>query len=302
MTNPICGFDFTLGSSYAKDEHEIISWLTEVAKKWCFQQERGEIDGYLHYQGRFSLKVKQRLTTLLNKCPWKEIHLSPTSKENHGNDFYVTKEDTRVHGPWSNIKDTPIVLPKQFHNINSFFPFQEKIINLCATFNTRSINVIYAPGGGEGKSTICGILQCTKRAQIIPPFNDIEAIMGVAMGAYKANGPVPAYLIDMPRALKKDKLGSFYAGIESLKNGFLYDKRYEFKQIFIDSPAIIIFCNELPEFSLLSRDRWVIWTIDEHKDLIPYVHPETINTFSSTLESKNNGIGIMPALYTPPRK
>lgn len=62
----------------------------------------------------------------------------------------------------------------------------------------------------------------------------------------------------MPRGMKKDKLGEFYAGIEIIKNGVAYDKRYTAKKIRFDRPNIFVFTNMLPVFELLSKDRWCI--------------------------------------------
>ena len=56
--------------------------------------------------------------------------------------------------------------------------------------------------------------------------------------------------------MKKDKLGEFYAGIEMIKNGYAYDKRYSPTKVRFGRPNIIIFTNTLPEWSLMSLDRW----------------------------------------------
>lgn len=69
----------------------------------------------------------------------------------------------------------------------------------------------------------------------------------------------------MPRGMKKDKLGDFYSGIEVIKNGVAYDKRYSAKKIRFDRPRIIVFSNELPNFELMSEDRWKLWTINDNK-------------------------------------
>ena len=55
-----------------------------------------------------------------------------------------------------------------------------------------------------------------------------------------------AYIIDMPRGMKKDKLADFYAGLESIKNGVTYDKRYVGKKRRMDRPQIMVFTNSLP--------------------------------------------------------
>jgi len=74
----------------------------------------------------------------------------------------------------------------------------------------------------------------------------------------------------MPRGMKKDKLGEFYSGIEVIKNGVAYDKRYSPKKLRFDRPAIVVFTNELPEFSLMSIDRWNVWEMTDSHNIIPY--------------------------------
>lgn len=100
-------------------------------------------------------------------------------------------------------------------------------------------------------------------------MNDMQDIMQCCMG-------IPGqkcYIIDMPRALKKEKLAGFFSGLEALKNGVMYDKRHSFKKRRIDRPQIVVFTNSYPDTSLLSPDRWVIYTMRE-RDLSQYAEPE----------------------------
>lgn len=73
----------------------------------------------------------------------------------------------------------------------------------------------------------------------------------------------------MPRGMKKDKLADFYSGIEVIKNGVAYDKRYTAQKIRFNRPRVFVFTNTLPEFNLMSKDRWKVWTLYENQ-LKPY--------------------------------
>jgi hypothetical protein len=68
-------------------------------------------------------------------------------------------------------------------------------------------------------------------------------------------------MIDMPRAIKKDKLNGFYSAIESLKDGYAFDDRYKFVEKIFDSPCIWVFTNTYPDTDLLSEDRWKFWHV-----------------------------------------
>ena len=109
--NAVCSWDFTI----SKDKCDLENLLRDCrrdCKKWVFQEEEGK-GGYRHFQGGVSLKVKNR------KGPnWGYgEHWSITSEENADNDFYVTKEDTRISGPWS---DKDMYIPKQVRNISLY--------------------------------------------------------------------------------------------------------------------------------------------------------------------------------------
>ncbi len=105
--NECCTWDFTLPET-DNPPAAVRAWLKEKCKKWCFQLEEGD-GGYIHYQGRISLKVKSRHGPQRTGAHW-----SPTTNENRDNNFYVTKPETRINGPW---KDTDPYIPLQVANI-----------------------------------------------------------------------------------------------------------------------------------------------------------------------------------------
>lgn len=54
-----------------------------------------------------------------------------------------------------------------------------------------------------------------------------------------------------------------YGAIESIKNGMIYSGKYEGGQCIFDNPHVVVFANELPDGSKMSRDRWRIHYITE---------------------------------------
>lgn len=256
------------------DIDDLKETLREIASKWVFQVEKGD-DGYLHYQGQFALKKKRRVSEL--KSFWTTsygtgalkfplpMYCAPVAKPNTGDVFYETKLDTRVEGPYTD-KDEVKVLTRQLKSFvdKELYPWQAKVLNMVKEIDDRNINIIFDQEGNMGKSIFCEWLEYKNLAFEVPPFRMMEDIMGFVMN-FKV---YPAYLIDMPRGMKKDKLGEFYSGIESLKNGVAYDKRYEGKKIRFDRPQIVVFTNCLPDFGLLSRDRWRVWQTTADKDIV----------------------------------
>lgn len=238
---------------------ELITIFKKHCKKYAFQLERAPQTGKLHYQCRISFKVKQRL-----KTGWDLIGLGsqcllfPTSSENRDNNFYVTKDETRVEGPWMDTDPEPEYVPRQVRKINdTLLGWQERIVNLINGEEDRKIRLIYCPKGNNGKTILTQWMRCKGLARNIPPCNDYKDIMRIVMCV-----PIQkCYIIDMPRALKKGELSGFFSGIESLKDGYVFDDRYHFKDKLFDAPQVVVFTNSIPDPTLLSDDKWDYYTL-----------------------------------------
>lgn len=250
----VCCFDFTIPENRVS-----IDGLKELLEKYCkkfvFQLEEGS-SGYLHYQGRVSLKVRNRIAPKLEVGE----HWSITSNANKDNDFYCTKEETRIGGPWS---DKDCYIPKQSRNI-VLYPWQKQIMN-DIEFDTRRINVIVCESGCIGKTTLATYLGCRGLARNVPILESYKDFMRFCMDVPTSG----LYLIDFPRSLNKSACGSMWSAIESIKNGFCWDDRYHYREKYFDCPNIWVFSNQVPDLSMLSKDRWVLWEVVD-KELIPW--------------------------------
>ncbi|AXH76896.1 MAG: replication protein [Circoviridae sp.] len=264
--NAICGFDFTYhyeNEDFMDEMEKIKGWCIENTKKWSFQYEEGATTSRRHFQGRFSLKIKQRGQSIKSPFKW---HLTPTSKANSNNMFYVEKDDTRVEGPWRDDDTPPPYIPRQIREIDSLYPWQEQVVQQVNNWDKRSINVVYCPNGNIGKSILIGYLRAHKLARCLPPVNDYKDMLRMICNLPTSN----CYCIDMPRCMNKDRLYGFYSAIETAKDGYAYDDRYRFQEKVFDCPNIWIFSNSIPDSKMLSNDRWKIWVVDEFKVMIPY--------------------------------
>lgn len=268
-------YDFTLSKDANDFDHvKINKDLRDYCKAWTFQLEESA-DGYVHYQGRFSLRSKRTLKSCIDifvtNLNWKG-KLLPTARSNTRNFNYVQKADTRIAGPWTD-KDKIeeiIYIPKQYRNIK-LYDWQEKVIEMSKTFNTRQVNCIFDPHGNNGKSTLASIVELKYGGIDLPPINDMKELVATMCNICCAtNNRKPGMVfMDMPRAMDKTRLYGIYTAIEQIKKGKLYDQRYKYKDYWIDSPAIWVFSNIEPDDDLLTRDRWKIWTI-KNKELIKY--------------------------------
>lgn len=277
----ICCWDFTVSAIRANQTeitfHDIKIMMNENCKKWAFQKEEGE-GGYIHYQGRVSLNEKVRNITLGADIG---MHWSPTMTDNINNYDYVTKEQSRIAGPWT-WEDKETFIPEHVERVHqgTLYPFQQEIINtrkikgvISKTVYDRGINVIVHPIGGGGKTMICAIAEHYYNAIVVPPLNDAKELMGAVHGMITAKDMRDPELIicDLPRAMNKKTLNGLYVAIEQLKSGKVYDLRYKYKVAYFNPCPVWVFTNEEPNLNCLSLDRWTMWHIDSKKQLQQYI-------------------------------
>lgn len=283
--NALYGYDITHWNMETSVD-EVKSVLSKYAKSWVFQVERGhEEDGKdeakLHYQIRVSLKKKVRLQGLISIMSgiptMKGCHVSATTTGVfEGGAFdYVMKEDTRVEGPWKDLDKAiaPVVIPKQIRNI-VLKPFQKTVVEkLKAEPHNREINVIVDRRGGAGKGILRDYLVFNELVTSPPAHSKVEDMMAWALAFGKDKN---AYMFDIPRAREKEdkkKKASasleLWRGMEVIKDGRCYDKRYKPQQRLDSRPHVWVLTNDWPPLKMLSADRWVIWGIDpKSEDLI----------------------------------
>jgi hypothetical protein len=267
-------WDLTLSYDKVKDStiQDIIDYLKLISKKWVFQREISETSKFDHYQIRLSLikkKTFKQFKEFIYDTVLEYAHLEPTVNANRKGDkfySYASKLDTRYQGPWKDSDPPPKLMTRQLKNMLPLQPWQLSLKELILTYNERAIYCVIDQLGNHGKSIFSEWLEYEGIALDVPPFRLFNEIMQCCHG----HPPQKAYLIDMPRGLKKGKLTDFYSGVEFLKNGITFDPRYKFSKRRFDRPNIVIFTNTTPNWNLLSLDRWKVFTIDSKNELVQY--------------------------------
>lgn len=255
LKNPVAVWDFTLAAGDDWTEARVREFLTpDRVKRWCFQFERGEETGYLHFQGRVSLVTKRRSPpTWLVGAHWSATSVSAKDEE-----FYVTKEDTRVAGPWTDRDPPPPFLDDDVRAVmHTLRPWQQEVLDSFPVREYRAINILVDATGGIGKSTIKDVARFRGLATVLTFMTDHKDMMRQAMDKPKVGG----YIIDLPRAVPKTHLNQLFAAIESLKDGYAYDDRYKYREEYFAKPVIWVFSNVRPDATLLSQDRWRFWSV-----------------------------------------
>lgn len=273
-------YDFTLiCDEQTPVVSDIIKGLSSYSKKFVFQLELGD-SGYKHYQGRILLIKKSTLSNTIKNLQsvLPRIHISITSNDVHkrGSFNYVLKAPSRIDGPWSDqdeIKE-PLYIPIQYRvNLRQWqSELYELLMSELDKGDYRNVHILYDPEGNKGKTTFGMYLTTRGLGEYIPPLNDAKDIMRLVYCL-----PVSKlYIFDLTRSMCKEKLFGMYSAIEQIKNGYLYDDRYTFKRKFIDSPAIIVMTNEIPNKKYLSSDRFKFHMVDDDK-LINIVPDDIFN-------------------------
>nr|QXP07598.1 MAG: replication associated protein [Arizlama virus] len=268
IVNAVCVWDFTVGVDYVNLDDLLKSMKTHC-KKYSFQKEKGEETGFIHFQGRVSLKIKQRLSGIIALFGIKEMHWSITSKPNRDNTFYVTKEESRIEGPWSD-ESKDIYIPYQYKGIlDNLRPFQQSIFDKKDDRDPRKVNIVIDERGNRGKSSLAAIMEIMGYAIDMPPCNDGEKLVQSLLDmCYEKTRDPKVIFIDLPRSMNQEKLFGMYTAIEQIKKGKLYDFRYNYKSWWIDAPQIWVFCNTEPHRGYISRDRWNMWYINDSNELV----------------------------------
>jgi hypothetical protein len=251
---------------------KLIAWCT----KFAFQLEKGK-DGYLHWQIRCQLIHVKTVGQLLGDAGpraaiggnWLQTSngIHPNGKQFH----YVMKEDGRVDGPWTDadkIEALP-VLTRQLIQFLTYvekdrlYSWQKQIKLEMEKQDDRFVHHIMDDIGNSGKSIFCEWLVYQKLCMEVPMLKNMDELMGFIFSF-----PIKkAYLLDMPRGLNKDRLSELYGGIECLKNGYVYEKRYQGKSRRFDRPQVCTFGNAWPDMRLLSLDRWKLWQLCVEQDV-----------------------------------
>lgn len=241
---------------------ELSGALRSIAKHWVMQLEKAPTTGTHHYQLRVSLIKKTRLGPLVALCrggPLAGCHWSRTSTASSRNFDYVMKLQTRVAGPWSDKDaDTPEFDPWIY--TAEFCGWQERLRQrITSPPSRRQVTVIVNKNGHAGKNTFIKMCVAKGLAQEIPGvMTSAEDLLQFAHSVPSAK----CYILNLPRGLNRSKLQAFWTGVESLKDGVLYDKRHKGRIRYIRTPHVVVMSNWMPELGMLSGDRWDVWHVD----------------------------------------
>lgn len=237
--------------------------LSGVAQncRLVFQLEKGE-NGTEHYQGLVTYKNAVTFATM------KQAHGSAHWERTLYDDkalLYVTKEDTRIKGPWLY---GDIVLPQRQKKMRllaqeQFKAWQIELIDILkGEADLRTIHWYWEPTGNAGKTAIakyiCASTEFRDKNPLVVAGKAADVLNAVCTSVKKGRDP-QIVIWDVPRSVE-DHIS--WQAIESVKNGFFYSGKYEGGQCMFDNPHVVIFANIPPPKGHLSEDRIVQHAIE----------------------------------------
>nr|WCB70603.1 Rep [Cressdnaviricota sp.] len=231
--------------------------FTRIAKKFVYQLERAPTTGNLHFQCYVSLRKKTRsgkLGKTLSSLGVKGATCLPASDNGkEALSLYAMKTDTREAGPWG---DRPIYMGQDLPK--SFLPWQQECKDIIdSPPSKRSIHWFTDQNGGAGKSTFAKMMYFRHNVLTLT-FGDAKDLLNLV---FKKQG-LRTYMFDLSRTKGgKTSMSDIYQALESVKNGYFINTKYETGVACYAIPHVIVFSNHAPDMSALSLDRWQIHTM-----------------------------------------
>lgn len=211
------------------------------ADKYVIGDEIGA-EGYEHWQIRVVFKKPTALKKLIDfNAGWGLTgHWAPS----HVRDFDYCEKEGKYYRSWEG------ALAK--YRDAALRPWQGQAIASLIEQNERQILSITDEVGNHGKSFLAKHLVVKYGYAYVPSMSNFEDFMFMAMAHKNAKG----FIFDLPRADDINKKKEMWKAIETIKNGYLYDKRYNFREEWIEPPKVLVFANDRPPEGVLSEDRW----------------------------------------------
>ena len=257
ITNQVYNFSVLVSTSELKWEtHQpaLTKAFLKLCERFVYQLEIGTKKKKWHFQCFLKLKTKlrpKRLAKLLSSELGMSVRASPASTAGTESlKQYCMKKETRQAGPWADRKvymggDLPATLR----------PWQVTVREIFKTApHKRRIYWYYDSAGGRGKSTLAKYLYFHDNILTLTFGN-----AGDLLNLVSKLPPSEGYIFDLSRTKGgQSSMSDIYQAIESVKNGYFINTKYNTEVACFDIPHVVVFSNHKPDTSALSKDRWRI--------------------------------------------
>lgn len=130
----------------------------------------------------------------------------------------------------------------------------------------RKVYWFWEESGGAGKSTYAKHICMTRNALLISGKGaDIKFGLIEHINKHKE---IDIVIYDIPRSIEEYVS---YTALEEIKNGCFFSGKYESGMCIYNEPHVIVFANFEPKLDKLSKDRWVVKSINRpaSNDTVP---------------------------------
>lgn len=219
--------------------------------KFIFQAENTTDNP--HYQGYFHTKKAQR-PKQLGKA-WNDVLRGAEIRHASTNGIdclkhYCMKQDTRVAGPWA---DQEVYLGGDLWPESRWPPWQKSMMEILQEHpGDRKMIWIYDLKGNNGKTKFAKTLVFRHNAVGLSYGHSTDILNLVSKMPNRR-----IYIWNLTRA-KPANLSELdlYSAMESVKDGFFVNLKYETRQVCMNPPHVIVMANHLPKREHISQDRW----------------------------------------------
>ncbi len=250
---------FLTWNNYTQESIRILLGLG--AHSYAFQEETGKEKGTPHLQGVFSFIHAKKHSELDNKCKIKAIW-APCRNVGAARNYCI-KAPTRTGKQWT--KGYKIGQAKVIDPFDGKTPYkwQQEIINIVQQQpDERKVYWYWSTYGNIGKSALIKHL-VMKEDAIFVGGKFSAAFYAIKAKTDKGQDPY-IVLFDLPRS--KGNMISYIA-IEGIKNGLIFNSKYESGHVVFNIPHVICMANCEPDYNQLSRDRWQVKCLDNEDDI-----------------------------------
>lgn len=165
-------------------------------------------------------------------------------------DVEQAKTYAKKGGYW--IQKHPDIPSKYASESPKWRPWQLKAIDHLNNQNDRQILYVYDPTGNTGKTFLALWFSSRCRARYLPAvLREAQDFLHAAFAR-----ECGCYFVDFPKSPTEASIPRVFSAIESIKNGHVYDERYNYRERYMDPPKVCVFGNFKLDKSLLSKDRW----------------------------------------------
>ncbi len=245
---------FLTWNNYEEDSADQLIAFGGVTR-YCIQEEIGK-EGTPHLQGVIVFSRRKRLATLHQAFPkvhWEKCRDLQAAK------IYCTKLDSQKEDGKQWIKGfhipKPVTDPLEDKDLHDW---QKEILEMVrGPADDRKVYWYWSSEGNIGKTVLCKHMVLKEDALVVGgKFKD--AYYAIAQCIQKKKDVnIVCFALSRSQGNKVS-----YIAIEGIKDGMFFSPKYESGMCVYNPPHVLVFANEAPDLTMLSRDRWIVKCLD----------------------------------------